>query len=455
MNQPYTELMGLRPGPIIGRPVSEVLGKTAYARVQPYLDIVHTGQPVEYELEVPAQERHRTLYISSNPELAPDGCVIGVISTLQDITARSQAESRLKQSEERYSQLVDRLPVGLYTLRQHTDGALQFLFLSDRCCALTGIVREAVMQDAALANAALLPEDRDRMAEANRQAFATGELFSFEGRFLVNGAVRWLRLSSQVTPLPDGACDWNGWVADITTQKEAEIARRKNETLLEKIGEVAHIGGWELDLRTLHVHWTREVYRLHEVPPGQPVPLDMAIRFYAPEARTAIAAAIETALKSGTGWDLELPFVTAKGRRLWVRAQGETESCDGKVIRLYGAFQDITKRRETADRLRKLAFAVEQAAETVIITDTDACIEFANAGFVRDTGYSVDEAIGQNPRFLHSGKTPKATHDALWATLQRGETWQGEFINRRKDGSEYIEWASITPLRQPDGRITH
>ncbi|MDP2903379.1 MAG: PAS domain S-box protein [Methylovulum sp.] len=107
------------------------------------------------------------------------------------------------------------------------------------------------------------------------------------------------------------------------------------------------------------------------------------------------------------------------------------------------------------ESLRKLSMAVEQSPSSIIITDLDANIEYVNASFIKATGYRHDEIIGKNPRLLRSGKTPKATHDDMWATLGRGEVWKGELINKKKEGAEYIESALISPVRQPDGKITH
>ncbi|MDX9995790.1 MAG: response regulator [Rhodocyclaceae bacterium] len=109
----------------------------------------------------------------------------------------------------------------------------------------------------------------------------------------------------------------------------------------------------------------------------------------------------------------------------------------------------------TADKLRQLSMAVEQSPESIVITDLDARIEYVNEAFLQTTGFAREEVIGQNPRLLHSGRTPDENYTSLWGTLKRGETWKGEFYNRRKDGSEYVEFAIITPIRQPDGRITH
>jgi PAS domain S-box-containing protein len=116
---------------------------------------------------------------------------------------------------------------------------------------------------------------------------------------------------------------------------------------------------------------------------------------------------------------------------------------------------DITERKAAEAQLSKLALAVEQSPESIVITDLEANLEYVNETFVRNTGYSREEATGKNPRILHSGKTPKATYDALWEAMKQGQPWKGEFINKRKDGSEYAEFAIITPLRQPDGRVTH
>jgi PAS domain S-box-containing protein len=118
-------------------------------------------------------------------------------------------------------------------------------------------------------------------------------------------------------------------------------------------------------------------------------------------------------------------------------------------------FLDITERKGLEAQLQKLAQAVEQSPESIVITNLDAEIEYVNESFTRATGYSREEVIGMNPRVLHSGKTPAATYQAMWQALSEGEPWRGEFINQRKDGSEYAEFAIITPLRQQDGRITH
>ncbi len=128
---------------------------------------------------------------------------------------------------------------------------------------------------------------------------------------------------------------------------------------------------------------------------------------------------------------------------------------NGKIIGVLGIARNITKRKKAEDALRKYSLAVEQSPSAIVITDLNAKIEYANAAFTRTTGYSLEEVLGKNQSILNSGKTSKDTFKNLWKTIGSGEMWKGELINRRKDGSEYIELALITPVRQRNGEISH
>ncbi|MFA7291687.1 MAG: PAS domain S-box protein [Rhodocyclaceae bacterium] len=127
---------------------------------------------------------------------------------------------------------------------------------------------------------------------------------------------------------------------------------------------------------------------------------------------------------------------------------------DGQVL-LQATVRDITQRREAESTLRKLSLAVEQNPNSIVITNTDANIEYVNDAFVRISGYTREELIGQNPKILQSGQTPAATYRALWDALEKGERWEGEFINQRKDGDIYVEQAIFAPIHQADGSISH
>ncbi|MFP4207935.1 MAG: putative bifunctional diguanylate cyclase/phosphodiesterase [Wenzhouxiangella sp.] len=113
------------------------------------------------------------------------------------------------------------------------------------------------------------------------------------------------------------------------------------------------------------------------------------------------------------------------------------------------------RRHAAEEQLRKLAMVVEQSPTSIVITNTEPAIEYVNKAFIANTGYSAEEVIGGNPSILNQGLTPDETYTDLWDTLTRGEVWKGEFRNTRKDGSTYLEMATIAPIRAPDGNITH
>ena len=106
------------------------------------------------------------------------------------------------------------------------------------------------------------------------------------------------------------------------------------------------------------------------------------------------------------------------------------------------------------DERRQLSRAVEQSPASVVITDADGTIVYVNPRFTTLTGYSAEEALGQNPRMLKSGRTPPETYREMWASLTAGRDWRGEFANRKKNGDLYWELAAISPLTDAQGRIS-
>ncbi len=128
---------------------------------------------------------------------------------------------------------------------------------------------------------------------------------------------------------------------------------------------------------------------------------------------------------------------------------------DSLSVNTLHLMRELVEHRRDEASLRKLLLAVEQSPSAIVITDLDAKIEFVNEAFVKATGYSRAETLGQNPKLLHSGKTPNQTYTDMWAKLTSGEVWKGEFVNKRRDGSEFIERALISPVHQADGRISH
>ena len=148
------------------------------------------------------------------------------------------------------------------------------------------------------------------------------------------------------------------------------------------------------------------------------------------------------ALYDGEGayvWATGVPLYDANGQRI-----GAIES-----------IRDISERKKNEDFLRKLTHGIEHSASAVLITDLHGTIEYVNKKFTQLTGYSPEEAIGRNPRILKSDATPREVFDNLWRTILAGQEWRGELLNRRRTGEVYWSIASISPLHNEQGEITH
>ncbi len=146
--------------------------------------------------------------------------------------------------------------------------------------------------------------------------------------------------------------------------------------------------------------------------------------------------------------------VSTNSLRAWLRESEARARAQDSAKRVATA---LSKEKYTAasQRQRLLMHALEQSPATIIVTDAEGRIVYANPKFVATTGYRIDEALGQTPRLLKSGETSAEEYRRLWKTIKTGKEWRGVFHNRRKDGSLYWERASISPVHDAKGEITH
>ncbi len=222
--------------------------------------------------------------------------------------------------------------------------------------------------------------------------------------------------------------------------------------ILDGVDAFIYIKGSDLRYR----YANRKVCELFGRPLTEVVGHEDSEFFDAPTAEQ-LRAADRRVLADGERVEAEETLPDGDGRpaRTYLSTKLPLRHPDGSVYALCGISTDISRRKRDEDTLRKLSQAVEQSPNAIMITDVDRIIEYVNDAFVRNSGYSREEAVGRTPTFLRSGRTPATVYGELWAALNAGQPWRGEFINRRKDGSEFAEFAIITPLRQPDGRISH
>uniref|UniRef100_A0A7C4MPG1 histidine kinase n=1 Tax=Desulfatirhabdium butyrativorans TaxID=340467 RepID=A0A7C4MPG1_9BACT len=269
----------------------------------------------------------------------------------RDLTERKQREERLGL----LGRMLDAAPAAISI--HDTEG--RFVYANAENVALHGYDS---MDEFLKVNLHQLdvPESEALLAERFRKIAEEGELRFEVAHYRKDGSTFPLEvLAKQI--------EWEGRPAvlsiatDITERKRMEEALRENEKLLNIAGQMAKIGGWELYPETMEVRWTDETYRIHEVPKHIKPPLEDAINFYHPEDQPILKKAIQQAFDHGIPYDLELRFITANGRNLYVRTKCNPVLRNGNVIKLQGLFQDITERKQAEEEREKLQSQLMQA----------------------------------------------------------------------------------------------
>lgn len=176
---------------------------------------------------------------------------------------------------------------------------------------------------------------------------------------------------------------------------------------------------------------------------------------YHPDDLPVILQAIDQGVAENKPFEIAYRVVRKDGSICWVEEYGGIIRTEENDILLVGTILDVTARKQDEVEKERLVTAIEQLAETVVITDSRGVIQYVNAGFEQSSGYSREEAIGEKPSILKSGKQDRLFYQDLWTTIKRGETWTGYLYNRRKDGSEYEEEAIISPIRDAMGQISN
>ena len=212
------------------------------------------------------------------------------------------------------------------------------------------------------------------------QALKSGEPCESECRLRrSDGSYRWML--GRAVPQTNGSgqvTQWVGTFTDVEDLKQSAGQLEKNLSMSRIAGRVAHLGGWAIDLPQRSLVWSDENCAIHDLPAGYQPTLQEGIGYFLPEHRDQVIRHVEECAEHGTPYEFILPKLTAKGRKIWVRSIGEAvRDDDGKIVRLQGAFQDITQQRAAQAHLRLLETAVSRQNDIEIILEAACAHEFA------------------------------------------------------------------------------
>ncbi|MBB5020867.1 sensor histidine kinase [Desulfurispira natronophila] len=353
---------------------------------------------------------------------------------------------------ERYEQMLYSAGDGLW----EWDFTTNQIFMSPRFKEIAGYEEHELPNTMAAWRSILHPSEQKRMIERLR-GFSSipGRQFQLVHRLLSrSGASKWSLLRGQILSDRHGTSTKAiAFLTDIDEQRKIEDELDQARTLLSDTQLRARMGNWELDLNSDALWWSDEMYRIFEIDPGEfDGTLNGFLSFVSLSERSDLKRLLYQAGSFASRVTVEVPGRNNKTISLEAQARHDQ---DGRPLRLVGLAQDITWERQAQQQMSKLIRALEHVPNSVAIANREGIIEYVNPFFSDFTGYHEDEVLGQQANILKSGKQDRDFYRHLWQTILEGKIFEGEMINRRKDGSLYLEQKSISPVWDERGQITH
>jgi len=375
-----------------------------------------------------------------------DGSSRGLFAVAVDITERKRIEQALAESEERLRRTVEGVDAVITYIEDDGGPVLQ----SPQVERILGYRPDELSTEAAWFDL-IHPDDLERCRAVWDQYLPTWTITYRMRR--ADGRWIWVDDRGQRFSHEGGAAGYVGVMTDVTDRIEAGQERRLADERRRRFFDanivgtlVEEAGGQVLEAND---YWLRLVGRTREeLERGE---LDW--RSMTTSASLPLDDAALARLRAdGTSQPYEKVWLRPDGTLVSTLVVRASMPGPGEQIATFAL--DLTQRNAAAAEMAQLASAIDQTSESVVVTDTDAVIRYVNPAFERTSGYSRAEAIGQNPRILQSGVHGPEFYREMWTVLDRGETWHGELVNQRRDGSIYTEVAAISPIRDAGGRVT-
>jgi PAS domain S-box-containing protein len=431
-----------------------------------------------------------TVTTNGLPILNEDGSLIGYRGIDSDITERLRIEDSLKNSEKAYRFITERSNDLIYVLRIKPD--MGFEYVGPSAERITGFTPEEHYNDPQLGMKLVHPDDKHLL-----QAWQSGTI----GAEII--ALRWVKKDGSVIwteseniPIYNEKGDVvsiQGKATDITERKQAELivnarlrltdfaaTHSRNEMQQKLLDELEHLTGSgigffhavDTDQKTLVLlNKSSNTTQQFNIPHSKDEYFSIEKAGFWIDCINQKKAVIQndfTKQPSQNGLPeghapllrlLALPVlrnekivaIVGVGNKLTDYGEKDVEL----VARLSDQAWDIMERKGAEESLKKLSQAVEQSPEIIYITNSEGLIEYANPKAKQVTGYTDEELIGQNPRIFSSGEKPAEEYKTLWQTINAGGEWKGEFHNKKKSGELYWVAASISPVIDTNGKITH
>jgi PAS domain S-box-containing protein len=359
----------------------------------------------------------------------------------------------LRQSRDSYRHLVE--SSGSVIMRLSPDGLIRFL--NQYGAALFGPNENKRNQEVF---GFVFPEDsknREAFASAVRQLASSSASVSLDMQCpTCKGHPAWFAWTfSPLTDENDRLTEVLAVGNDITATKRAEDARRESETRFRSIAAASPVGILITDLHGNPAYANEQFLNMFGTTLIQLLS-EGWMKMVHPADRKRVRSDWLGGTSRKRSSRSEFRIISRGGRQFWVLGMAVPMGEDpDKPVGIVGTFTDITAIKEAEARSRRLAKALDQAAEVVIITDADGVIEYTNPAFEKVTGYTRKDVVGKKPSILKSGEHDREFYREFWETISSGHVWNGQFRNRRKDGSFYSQECTVGPVKDEDGQIVN
>ncbi len=382
------------------------------------------------------------------------GEVESIIGSFLDITERKKNENLLAESESKLKYIVNNAPGIAYQFKIDKDGNPSLPFINENCYNLYGYTADELMQNPKTFIDSVYKDDKEVFEKNVEESRKNLSSFQMILRIVSkSGKVIWLDARSTPQKMEEGSTLWTGIGIDISKRIKVKESLKKSEDLLNEIGALAKIGGWEYNIISQELYWTKTTRELHEVPEDYKPIVETAIDFYVDEYRELIQKALTEAIEKGKPFDLELKIKTAKGKIFWARALGQPNYINGNIVSLNGTFQDISQQKIAEKELKVQSQILENMAEGAFLVKADDLkIIYTNPEFDEMFGYENGELIGKEVSIVNAPNEndPKEKVQEIINELNKKGFWRGEVHNIKKDGTEFFCFANVSEFQHPE-----
>ncbi len=450
VNQRMADMLGYTIGEMLYAPIHAFMDEQDYALVADLLERRRQGISEQHEFRFRRQDgADLWAILEASPILDEHGKFAGTLAMVTDITARRRAEEQIRFLSAIAEQTTDSILV--------TDTDYRIIYANEAAQRLFGYtVEELAGQKPDILNAE--PEAQS-IQERIYSDVASGNSYLDTCLNRRKDGSTFI-CEFKVTPMRDAdgrTCAYIGVQRDITERKRAEEALRESEEKFRAIADyTADVEAWfGVNGRLLWIN--PSVERTMGYTPAECLSMpDFPLPLIHPKDTARVAGELGEAQRGGRDDNKEFRFVCKDGTVRWGSVSWQPIfDRRGQPLGRRSSIRDITERKRAEESLRKLSRAVEQSPALILITDPNWVFEYVNPKFTQVTGYALEQVIGKTTSILQSGKTPPETYRQLQDTLAGGGEWRGEFCNKKKNGELYWESASISPLVNEDGVVTH